>query len=56
MNRARRTARKRRNLLLKGAGMDPKTRLGAWALRIWNQGIGYHKRAAIEAAAMQATK
>lgn len=54
MNKAKKTARKRRLLLVKGAGQDPKTLLGRWALKIWNQGIGFHKRKAIARVATQA--
>lgn len=49
MNAARKTARKHRHLLNKGASQDPKTFLGRWALKIWRQGIGYNKRKLVEA-------
>lgn len=54
MNKARKTARKRQRLLQKGATEGKDTLLGRWALKIWNQGIGFHKRRAIARAATQA--
>lgn len=60
MNRAKKTAQKRRALLKYAATCSPDDRsprlamLGAWALKIWQQGIGFHKRKAIEAAAAKA--
>lgn len=62
MNRAKKTAQKRRALLRRGAQCDPNSKderesfLGRWALKIWNQGLGFHKRAAIAAAAAKATE
>lgn len=41
MNKAKRTGRKRRNLLLKGLNESPKSLLGRWALRIWQAGKGW---------------
>lgn len=60
MNRAKKTAQKRRALLRHAATCSPTSKneresfLGKWALKIWNQGIGFHKRAAIEATAKKA--
>lgn len=57
MNRAKKTAQKRRALLKYAATCSPEDKnpilanLGAWALRIWQQGIGFHKRAEIARAA-----
>lgn len=56
MNKAKHTARKRMNLLRKGAEQGPKTLLGRWALRIWQQGTGFHLKEAIAAAAAKAAQ
>lgn len=42
MNKAKHTARKRRNLLRKGMTSNPQTFLGRWAKKIWDQGTGFH--------------